>query len=162
MSAATEALAHYVLDHTCTYRKGEPVRAEKIGDVAVVTMDFMPPREQAPPDAVDLHFLLVAAEKADKDEFVPLLRAALGSPGEFTNIDARRLIYGPSYIELGGWLGSQDVALRFIGLGAVLGLWKPVTPASLGITGPDAEEMAGRGFVMLGPTGDLVSAMEGL
>lgn len=36
-----------------------------------------------------------------------------------------------SYIELGGWIGDQGAALRFIGLGAVLGLWKLVTPVTL-------------------------------
>lgn len=56
------------------------------------------------------------------------------------------------YIELGAWLGSQELALRLIGLGAQLGLWQLLTPYS--VLGPDTEpdlarKIAGAGMVTL-------------
>jgi hypothetical protein len=57
---------------------------------------------------------------------------------------------GPSYIHLGGLIGDQGMALRTMGLGEALGLWKVITPRTLGFT--DAEEidkLAGNGLVMI-------------
>ena len=36
-----------------------------------------------------------------------------------------------TYMEVGGWLGSQDLALQLMGLGAVLGLWNLATPRTV-------------------------------
>lgn len=36
-----------------------------------------------------------------------------------------------NYIELGGWLGSQETALRFIGLAHLLGLGKCMSPDTM-------------------------------
>jgi hypothetical protein len=72
--------------------------------------------------------------------------------GEFGEITCARLMEGPSYIELGGWIGDQGVALQLIGLGAILGLWDVVLPQSLGITDPETiQDMLGRGYVMVDP-----------
>lgn len=57
-----------------------------------------------------------------------------------------------SYIELGAWLGDQGLALTLIGLGAILELWRLLTPRT--ILGDDIEpqqamQMAGQGYVAL-------------
>ncbi|MCP4528644.1 MAG: hypothetical protein GY833_22420 [Aestuariibacter sp.] len=36
-----------------------------------------------------------------------------------------------SYIELGGWIGSQDLALRLMALGCHLKIWKLLTPSNV-------------------------------
>lgn len=55
---------------------------------------------------------------------------------------------GPSYTQLGVWLGDQGIALAFMGLGEVLGLWKVITPLDTGITDKALfERMLGMGFV---------------
>ena len=36
-----------------------------------------------------------------------------------------------SYLELGAWLGSQELALRLMGMGALLGLWTLLTPKTV-------------------------------
>ena len=53
------------------------------------------------------------------------------------------------YIELGAWMGSQQIALLLMGLGALLGLWKLLTPYTV-IPDVDtglAMSMAGHGFL---------------
>lgn len=55
-----------------------------------------------------------------------------------------------SYLEVGGWIGDQGVALMLMGLGSLLGLWKLLTPRTvLGASIPDdlAKQMAGAGYV---------------
>jgi hypothetical protein len=74
-----------------------------------------------------------------------------GKQGVFTDVD---LFDGKehSYIELGAWIGDQGLALRLMGLGALLGFWKLLTPKSvLGkIVDDDMErELAGRGMVTI-------------
>jgi len=57
-----------------------------------------------------------------------------------------------NYIELGAWAGDQETALRMMGLGSILGLWKLLTPNT--ILGDLVDEdmkmaMAQRGFVCI-------------
>lgn len=59
-----------------------------------------------------------------------------------------------NFIELGGWVGDQRVALILIGLGASLGMWELITPKTLfGDFLPPAtvQKMAGMGMVGIGP-----------
>lgn len=100
----------------------------------------------------DVHFVLVAPTEGfpEQDELVRVVREAIGE-GEFTSVSAEELSGGPSYITLGGWLGSQDLALMLIGAMELAGLANAVTPKVLGLTGETAQQMAGNGFVMLGP-----------
>lgn len=71
--------------------------------------------------------------------------------GFYQDEEIERLAQGPSYIELGAWIGDQGVALCLIGLGKILGLWDVVIPATLGIEGAEAEQMMGMGFIMIAP-----------
>lgn len=94
----------------------------------------------APEHSANVHFFWVSQEGGDGSH----LRALLEQ--HYPNLE--RLKDGPSYIEMGGDLDSQELALMLIGVGNVLGLWQAITPASFGITGPEANELAGKGMVM--------------
>ena len=117
----------------------------------VITVDGYP---EAPlrGTLVDVHFIQVGFTErvagVTATEFYRLIEES--ADGEFGTVTMDRLRQGPSYIELGAWLGSQELALCFLALGEHLGCWTVVTPATLGITGEDADRMAGAGFVMNG------------
>ena len=107
---------------------------------------LMPHESQAKNDVekVDLHFLVIGVDKkmaeTIKDELIAILK---------TYPQPERLAGGPSYIEVGAEIGDQGAAFQLFALGKVLGLWNIITPESLGITGPEADEFAGRGFIMM-------------
>jgi hypothetical protein len=133
---------------TVVYRKGDVVTKENVGGVDVTTVDAFPPT----PDQgtlIDVHFVTVGFTEhaADRAGFLTVLRAAFG-PGEFQDVTAARFTEGPSYIELGAWLGDQTQALRLIALGAHYGLWDVFTPATFRLTGQAADRLAGNGMVM--------------
>ena len=101
------------------------------------------PDRLAPAHSVNVHFFWVSLKgQPHVQDLKSLLEA------EYPNLD--RLHQGLSYIEIGGELGSQDLALRLIGLGGLLRLWSVVTPATLLAEGQAADELAGAGFVMSG------------
>lgn len=95
-------------------------------------------------EMVDVEFMVVGVDKAKAETRRAELRAILDAWPQ-----PERLAGGPSYIEVGGVIGDQGAAFLLFALGKVLGLWGLITPASMGITGPDAREMAGAGFVMI-------------
>ena len=100
------------------------------------------PDREAPAHSVNVHFFWVSARNnPTKEELKALLLAQYPNPD--------RLKDGPSYIEIGGVLGDQGLALLLIGLGQLVGLWKAITPEVLGMSGPMAQQMAGSGFVMM-------------
>lgn len=69
----------------------------------------------------DLGFFKVKAnDGANAEELTRLIKA--NKTGEFCDIDVLDGL-PHDYIELGGWIGSQELALMLIGLGTVLGLW---------------------------------------
>ena len=93
---------------------------------------------------VDCHFVVIGVDKvkaeARRGELVDLL-AGYSPPG--------RLAVGPSYIEVGGVLGDQGEAFRLFAVGEALGMWKVITPKTMGFEGRAAEQLAGQGFVMM-------------
>lgn len=143
-----ETLNAFIANATLAFRKGEAYEEKDVGGVKVITVNGYP---EAPSRGalVDVHFLMIGFTEAaaiDKDEFVSMIKDA--EHGEFMDMSLDDLAQGPSYINTGAWLGSQDLALRFIALGSHYGLWDVVTPALLHITGAQADQMAGAGFVM--------------
>lgn len=106
----------------------------------------MPHVDEAKPglEKVDVEFMVIGVDKAiaerHRGELVKLLN-------KYPNPE--RLAGGPSYIEVGGVLGSQSAAFQLFALGKVLGLWDVITPATMGFTGLEARDMAGKGFVMM-------------
>lgn len=56
-----------------------------------------------------------------------------------------------SFIEVGGWIGDQGIAMQLMGLGWLLKLWQCMTPRMLNIPDELAMQMAGAGYVSLIP-----------
>lgn len=139
---------HEILRRTTRQlRKGDGVETRNSGGVEVAEIYLMPHADiaaEAGFEAVDLEFIVVGVDRAAaeplKDELVALLESYP---------EADRLAAGPSYIEVGGELGDQGAALQLFALGKVLGLWDVITPARLGVTGVDARQLAGRGYIMI-------------
>lgn len=134
-------------------RAGDPeVTHDQVGGVAVTEINAFP---EEPSGAVraDVHFVVVAPTEGlpDSDDLVVTVQGALGE-GEFTALSAEDLSGGPSYITLGHWLGSQDLALMLIGAVELAGIAKAITPALLGFPPEAADALAGQGLVMLGPS----------
>lgn len=145
-------LNEVITEQTLPFRKGEEVRVEEKDGITVVTIDGFPP-SPSHGKLIDLCFIQVGFSEAaaDKEAFVKATKnALLPGAGEFSDMDAKTLADGPSYITLGGWLGDQTQALLFMALCEFHGLGKVLTPAALGITDQEqALELAGRGMVMV-------------
>jgi hypothetical protein len=141
-----------MLDKTTKeFRKGEEVEESIYGGVGVggfgvVDIYAMPHVSTAKGlELVDCVFIVVGVDNAMadivKDDLIGLLN-------DYPNPD--RLAAGPSYMEVGAVLDSQDYALRLFALRQVLGLWKVITPGTMGVVEASiARQMAGSGFIMI-------------
>jgi hypothetical protein len=83
----------------------------------------------------------------DKDQLRELVRTH-ASDYPVTVLDAAE----HSYLVLGGWVGSQEIALRLMGLGSALGVWSLLSPRTF--FGADLEDekahrLAGTGLVSI-------------
>lgn len=145
----SSALYRILSDTTFTFRKGNVVRNDSGGSElaeGTVTIDMMPHVGEARGNLtlVDVEFLVVGVDKeaaeTHRDDFLSLMNAYP---------DQARLAAGPSYIEVGAVVGSQEAAFRLFALGEVLGMWKVITPKRLGIDGERATMMAGSGLIMI-------------
>jgi hypothetical protein len=57
-----------------------------------------------------------------------------------------------SYIEIGANVGNQQLALRLMGLGELLGLWQVLEPRKFKIFDKDLmDKMAGVGYITIAP-----------
>lgn len=135
-----------IKDTTTEFRKGAAVTTDnRVEGAEVVHLYGMPHADHVPPELerVDVHFELVGVDKeraeARRDDLLRVLREW---PDD-------RLSAGPSYIEAGGVVGDQGVALRLYALGQVLDLWEVVTPERMGMSGEAADRAAGAGYVMV-------------
>jgi len=56
-----------------------------------------------------------------------------------------------NYMQLGGWIGDQGLAMQYMGLGVLLGVFKLLSPSMLGITSDDPMfmQMIGAGFLSI-------------
>jgi len=86
--------------------------------------------------------IAVVIDEAEKyrAEFIELMKT-------YPNQDQLRA--GPSYIHIGAEIGDQGMAFCLMALCEALGLGKVYTPKTLGFEGPEAEQLAGSGFVYL-------------
>lgn len=132
---------------TQQYRTGPVVTVEKREGLTVVHEYAMPHVDEAPDDVeiVDVHFIKIGVRRDEamkhRDELVAIIHK---------DFDVDRMKGGPSYIEVAGkWVGDQGATLQLFALGQVMGLWTVITPGVLGITGDEADTMAGLGFVMV-------------
>jgi hypothetical protein len=113
-------------------------------------VDAPPNPEQHQPvgHTADMIFFEVSAgDGANADELKALLRE--NKRGEYGDVD---VFDGNehNYLELGGWIGDQGLALTLMGLGSVLGIWNLLTPKTmLGKLIPDdlVQSLAGQGMV---------------
>jgi hypothetical protein len=139
---------------TTCYRKG-PVETIRQETPALQVVEFFgyPHTDEATDDTViDMHFITVGVHPAEPGQ--TLGEALTEFAAEVAMYpDQERLAGGPSYIEVGGALESQEIALRWMALGKALGVWGILTPESLGFRGEDAAELAGAGMVMISPKG---------
>lgn len=97
---------------------------------------------QPNPDTVDLIFFKVARLDGDKDEFLELVKAE--HPQWLDGLEH-------GFMEVGGDVGDQGVALMTIGLGHLLGAWKCLSPDTM-MPFLDKEtkmQMAGQGMIAL-------------
>ena len=132
-----------LVDAVRNFKEGDDVGKLPSGSVHIYAM----PHEAQAKDGiekVDCHFIVVGVDKSKAEERKNELIAILK-----TYPQPERLAGGPSYIEVGGEIGDQGAAFQLFALGKVLGLWDIITPEKLGFTGPEADQMAGRGFVMM-------------
>jgi hypothetical protein len=136
-----------ILRHTTVQlRKGDVVTETKAGPVTVIQIDAMPHESEAIPslELVDMEFLTIGVDKAEAAKHEAELITILD-----TYPRPERLAGGPSYIEVGAEIGDQGAAFQLFALGKVLGLWKIITPKTLGISGAHAKELAGSGMIMI-------------
>jgi hypothetical protein len=93
----------------------------------------------------DLVFFKVAAKgEPSADEFRRLTEQHKGEFADCNPFDGNE----HGYMELGGWIGDQGLALMYMGLGAVLGVFELLTPRLLpGLPESLVMQMAGSGLV---------------
>lgn len=95
---------------------------QKSGEISVKLTDPVEAAKHQPTGhTADVGFFKVKArDGASADELKRLIQE--NKKGEFGNAD---LFDGAphDFIEIGGWIGDQGLALMLIGLGTVLGLW---------------------------------------
>lgn len=103
------------------------------------------PSTPDPGHGVDMTFFKVAptTETADVDDFKRLTAEHRGEFGDCNPFDGAE----HNYIQLGGWIGDQGLAMQYMALGKMLGVFNLLTPAVLGIDGDLAMQMAGRGYL---------------
>lgn len=84
--------------------------------------------------------------EAKKEELIELIKSHKGDFCEIDFFDKSE----HNYLQVGGWIGDQGLALMLMGLGASLGIWKLLTPKTiLGkfIDDEMCNKMAGMGMI---------------
>jgi hypothetical protein len=114
--------------------------------------DAMAHPEKGQPQGHTAHmvFFEVALVEGTKAEDLKALVAA-SIKGEFCDVN---LFDGKehNYMDIGGWIGDQGVALMLMGIGSLLGLWKlmtPITMLHLKPKDPMTLQLAGFGMVAI-------------
>lgn len=138
-------LAEYVLAHTVTGECtcGKCFDSKDIPDPAKAVAQASPPGH-----TVDMFFFKMTTRgEPDADTLKELIRQ---HKGEFCDID---ILNGDEhgYIDVGGWIGDQQLALRLMGLGQLVGLWDILTSHALPVPDELKQQMAGMGMVCIRP-----------
>ncbi len=127
---STVTLPEYIQQHVNICSCGKCEKEEGIKSTSVVFFEvFVKPSADA-----DLLRVLIADHKGEFAECNPLDGKEHG------------------FIELGAWLGSQELALALMGLGCSLGLWNLLTPRSVlgkDLPAPIERVMAGTGLLTI-------------
>lgn len=114
--------------------------------------DHLDKRSVVSKEAVDGYadvgfFYVGATPEANKEHLQEMLKWCLRSQG-LNLLDGKE----HSFIEIGGHIGDQGLALRLMGLGACLGLWTLLTPMSvIGVDNRsnDGIRLIGQGMVTI-------------
>jgi hypothetical protein len=105
-----------------------------------------PEEEQPTGHTADVYFFECALkDNPDVETFRELTAAHIGSHNECDPYDGAE----HSYIELGGWLGDQGIALEYMALGTLLGDFTLITPKILPLPKDLQDQMAGSGMVTI-------------
>lgn len=76
----------------------------------------------------DMVFFKVAAtDSPTTEDFVRLTKSTRGEFADVDPFDGKE----HGYIELGGWIGDQGLAMQYMGLGVLLGVFKLLSPDTL-------------------------------
>jgi len=104
-----------------------------------------------PPHTVNMFFFDVSAVgNPTAEEFVRLTNEHKGAFGDADPLDGGE----HGYMELGGWIGDQGLAMQYMALGKILGLWQVMHPGMI-LDVNDlaqkqmADQMAGAGMVSI-------------
>lgn len=133
-SARRASLVDYVLDHT---ERGECKCGQcvDVGD-----------RPDPSGHTIDLTlFKMAVKDNPDADNLRQLIKSHRGEFNDVDPLDGKE----HGYIELGGWIGDQRLALLFMGLGSKLGLFRLMSPSMLDLPVELARQMAGHGMVSI-------------
>ena len=106
------------------------------------------PEDIQPKDhTVDMEFFKVSLKNNPDPEVLRQLIKE-NPTGAFADID---LFDGKdhNFIEIGGWIGDQGLAIVLMGMGDLLGLWEVFTPTKLGMPHELATELAGQGLLFI-------------
>ena len=84
------------------------------------------------------------------EEFIRLTHEWKGTFNEVDPFDGQE----HGYMELGGWIGDQGLAMQYMALGKILGLWSIMHPGDiLNVNIPEekalADQLAGAGMVTI-------------
>ena len=96
---------------------------------------------------VNMHFFDVSARNNPTvEEFVALTQAHQGEFTDVNPLDGKE----HSYIQLGGWIGDQGLAMQYMALGRLLGLWEILTPSVvLDVNDPLADLLVRQGMIVI-------------
>ncbi|MDE1761907.1 MAG: hypothetical protein KGH78_01795 [Candidatus Micrarchaeota archaeon] len=141
-----------ILDETTrSYRKGPLVQTRRDADIEVTEVDNFPSTREAPSgpnfDKVDMVFFDVSVNRGEAERY---RREFIGILNGFSDQEKAMMKDGPSYLYLGGVLGDQGIALRFMALGSTLGLWQVLNPAKMmGGNDDQIAQAVGRGYLLI-------------
>lgn len=143
----TEELHKIINESTISLRKGPMITENNDENIRVTEIWAMPHEsdptfEKYPKIDVGLFTVAIFPVKAEenKEQLIQIMKT-------YPNID--RLSKGPSYIEVGAVLGSQEAAFKLAALGKHLGLCNIMSPLSLGFDPESAADMIGGGFFFI-------------
>lgn len=96
---------------------------------------------------VNIGFFTVGLSEypADVETFKKLTAEHAGDFGEMNPLDGKE----HSYIELGGWIGDQGLAMQYMALGTLLGVFDLLTPWTMlpFLAEEQKQQMAGMGMI---------------
>ena len=92
-----------------------------------IDKDSMPVLEAGEHTVNNGFFQVSLQNEPTKDAFLKVLQNHKGVFGEADIFDGEE----HNFMELGGWVGDQGIALQMMAMGALLGVWDLMTPASI-------------------------------